>query len=329
MRSGSVRIAMLAVGLAVTWGSPSSGQTNIPVPKDKDSSSEPPKQPGIPPKPRQEPPKPRPSPPKPPLAPEERCKRDGGEWDSGECVTREKCQQERKGEWVSDAQTCRCPTGRQRYGTVCVEVPPPPAESPEQARKLECERQGGAWTGMDCDTRKRDCESDGKRRWDPEKSECVPPPTSPSPSGGLPPAATPPTAAPPTAPPPVVSPQLPVPTRDRRSASAWRTASLLVGGALVVTGTVAGLVALGKKDGWASQCDANKQCPASARDDWEAGNTAATVSTWTLAIGIPLTVVGVAWPLFSRDGGSSAASVPAVTVGVARTATTIETAWRF
>jgi hypothetical protein len=329
MRSRSFRIAIVAVGLAVTWGSPSPGQTNIPVPKDKDSSSGQPKQPGTPQKPPQETPKPRPVPQKPAPTPKEKCRRDGGEWDSGECVTREKCERERKGEWVSETQTCRCPTGKQRYGTVCVEVPPPPVESPEQAKKRACEQQGGVWTGTECDTRKGDCESDGKGRWDPEKSECISPPAPPGPSAGLPPAVAPPTAAPPPAPPPAVSPALPVPTQDRSSASAWRTASLLVGGALVATGTVAGIVALGKKDSWSSQCDANKQCPASAKDDWEVGNTAANVSTWTLAIGIPLTLVGVAWPLFSRDGGRSAASAPTVTLGVARTATTIETAWRF
>jgi hypothetical protein len=103
------------------------------------------------------------------------------------------------------------------------------------------------------------------------------------------------------APPPVAPPPTqvePVPTHDTRPppqaehGGGNKTLAFVllgVGGAGIVTGSVTGLLALGKKGDL--DCP-DKQCSGAAADDLDSANTMALVSTIGFAVGIPAAAVG-------------------------------------
>jgi hypothetical protein len=113
-------------------------------------------------------------------------------------------------------------------------------------------------------------------------------------------------AAPPVAPTPVVV--QPEPTHDTRPPEQAQHGGgnktlafvlLGVGGAGIVTGSVTGLLALGKK----GELDCpEKQCSGAAADDLDSANTMALVSTIGFAVGIPAAAVGTVLLVMGSSG---------------------------
>jgi hypothetical protein len=115
-------------------------------------------------------------------------------------------------------------------------------------------------------------------------------------------------APPPVAPVPVAA--QPVPTHDTRPPPAAEHGSgnktlayvlLGVGGVGVVTGSVTGLLALGKKGDL--DCP-DKKCSGAAADDLESANTMATISTIGFAVGVPAAALGTILLVTGSSGSS-------------------------
>jgi hypothetical protein len=202
-------------------------------------------------------------------------------------------------------------------------APEPPAPPPGATGKQVCDQIGGSWNGTECDTSqvaaeaaRKACEQAGNV-WDQAARKCSPKPTCPTgkkwngtecvadcadneqyreghgcvPIVPAPPASSAPPAAI-TPPPPSLPPERP-PGAEPASAGPWRTISIVGGGLLLGVGTVTGIVALSKKSSFSSQCNDAKQCPASAKGDYDTGRALGWTSTGTLAGGVALLALGL------------------------------------
>jgi hypothetical protein len=82
-----------------------------------------------------------------------------------------------------------------------------------------------------------------------------------------------------------------------------------VGAAGLVTGSVTGLMAVGKKS--SLDCP-DKQCPPSQHDDLDSAKTLATISTVGFGVGIAGAAVGV---VLLMTGGNKAEAAPSARLG--------------
>lgn len=120
-----------------------------------------------------------------------------------------------------------------------------------------------------------------------------------------------PAAAPPPEPPPEPSPPQDTPPAQPTDTGAQKSDKTLayvlwgVGGVGLVTGTITGVMAMGKKGDLEDQCTSNGECPGEAQDTLDSAKTLALVSTIGFGVGIAGAAAGTV--LYFMAPASSAA----------------------
>ena len=121
---------------------------------------------------------------------------------------------------------------------------------------------------------------------DPEAAEPAPPPVAPAPP----------------------APQAQLVAVDTGVAQPDRTTAYLllgVGGAGLIAGSIAGVLAMGKKGDLEDACESPSRCPASAQSDLDAANRRALISTIGFGIGIAGVAAGTILYLSGSSGDTA------------------------